>query len=85
MREHFLAMVMDLFTRGIRGWALSRFLDHGLALKALEMALTRGTPHIHHSDQGVQYASREYVDLLEERGVRISMTPKGKAGSERLR
>ena len=42
------------------------------------MAPTRGTPHIHHSDQGVQYASKEYVDLLVEREVRISMAQKGR-------
>ena len=42
------------------------------------MAPTRGTPHILHSDQGVQYAGKEYGDLLEEREVRISMTQNGR-------
>ncbi len=74
----YLAIVMDVFTRGIRGWALSRFLDHGLALEALEMALTKGTPKIHHSDQGVQYAAGEYVELLEKHDAKISMSAKGR-------
>ena len=69
---------MDVFTRGIRGWALSRFLDHDLALEALEMALTKGTPTIHHSDQGVQYAAGEYVELLAKYDVKISMSQKGR-------
>jgi len=74
----YLAVVMDVFTRGIRGWALSRFLDHGLALEALEMVLTKGTPTIHHSDQGVQYAAGEYVELLAKHKVKISMSAKGR-------
>jgi len=74
----YLAVVMDVFTRGIRGWALSRFLDHGLALGALGMALTKGTPDIHHSDQGVQYTADEYVELLEKHDVKISMSQKGR-------
>ena len=80
LREGFvyLAVVMDVYTRGIRGWALSRFLDHGLALEALEMALEKGVPEIHHSDQGVQYAAKEYVELLEKRKVKISMARRGR-------
>jgi len=74
----YLAVVMDVFTRGIRGWALSRFLDHGLAQEALEIALTKGTPNIHHSDQGVQYTADEYVELLEKHDVKISMSQKGR-------
>ena len=74
----YLAVVMDVYTRGIRGWALSRFLDHGLALEALEMALEKGVPEIHHSDQGVQYAAKEYVELLEKHEVKISMARRGR-------
>ena len=74
----YLAVVMDVYTRGIRGWALSRFLDHGLALEALEMALEKGVPEIHHSDQGVQYAAKEYVELLERHEVKKSMARRGR-------
>ncbi len=74
----YLAVVMDLFTRGIRGWALSRFLDHDLALEALKMALGKGVPKVHHSDQGVQYAAKEYVELLEKHEVKISMARRGR-------
>jgi len=74
----YLAVVMDVYTRGIRGWALSRFLNHGLVLEALEMALEKGVPEIHHSDQGVQYATGEYVGVLVEHKVKISMASVGR-------
>lgn len=57
----YLAVLMDLFTRCIRGWFLSRSLEQALTLRALERALQTGCPAIHHSDQGVQYASPKYV------------------------
>ena len=47
----------DVFTRSIRGWFLSWRLDGDLTLAALERALAKGTPQIHHSDQGLQYAA----------------------------
>jgi putative transposase len=65
----YLAVLMDVFTRSIRGWQLSRSLDGELSLAALRRALLVGTPEIHHSDQGVQYAATGYVDLLREAGV----------------
>jgi putative transposase len=58
----YLAIVMDVFTRSIRGWQLGRSLDQGLTLAALERALVIGTPEMHHSDQGVQYAAAVYVE-----------------------
>ncbi len=73
----YLAVVMDVFTRCIRGWYLSRSLDQELTLTALRRALARATPTIHHSDQGVQYAARAYVELLQAAGVRISMAEVG--------
>jgi transposase InsO family protein len=75
----YLAVLMDVFTRQIRGWQLGRSLDGELSLTALRRALTRGTPEIHHSDQGVQYAATGYVELLRERGVAISMAEVGQA------
>ncbi len=53
----YLAVIMDVFTRAIRGWHLSRSLDQPLTLVALQRALARRTPEIHHSDQGLQYAA----------------------------
>jgi putative transposase len=73
----YLAVVLDVFTRVIRGWHLDRTLDSGLALTALRRALRHGTPKFHHSDQGVQYACDAYVDLLAEHKVRISMAKVG--------
>jgi transposase InsO family protein len=73
----YLAVVMDVFTRLIRGWHLGRSLDQGLTLVALERALAYGTPGIHHSDQGVQYAAAAYVDRLKGLGVAPSMAKVG--------
>jgi transposase InsO family protein len=75
----YLAVIMDRFTRCIRGWYLGRSLSQELTLVALEGALTKQTPEIHHSDQGVQYAATAYVQLLEARGVEISMAEVGQA------
>jgi transposase InsO family protein len=74
----YLAVIMDVFTRAIRGWNLSRNLDTSLTLGALHMALQAHTPEIHHSDQGVQYASSEYVQVLQQQHVLISMAAVGK-------
>ncbi len=73
----FLAVIMDVFTRSIRGWQLSRSLDQFLTLAALQRALASHTPTIHHSDQGVQYAATAYVDLLKHHQVQISMAAQG--------
>lgn len=75
----YLAVIMDVFTRMIRGWYLSRSLDHTLTCAALYRALVTHTPEIHHSDQGVQYAASEYTDLLHAVGVQISMAEVGEA------
>jgi transposase InsO family protein len=75
----YLAIVLDLFTRSIRGWALSRSLEGELTLTALKEALRKGCPAIHHSDQGVQYAATAYIALLLAHQVQISMAAIGKA------
>jgi transposase InsO family protein len=74
----YLAVIMDVFTRAIRGWNLSRNLDMRLTLDALNMALQAHTLAIHHSDQGVQYAASEYVRELQNHKVLISMAAVGK-------
>src|SRR5659263_651114 len=78
----FLAVVLDVFSRRCVGWDLSRNIDTQLTLTALLKALqTRKTDDlknlIHHSDQGVQYASMEYVNYLKDIGIQISMSRKG--------
>jgi len=90
LRDEFiyLAVVMDVFTRSIRGWHLGRDLDQGLTLAALERALVVAVPTIHHSDQGVQYAATLYVERLQNLGVKPSMAaigePRENGFAERL-
>ena len=76
----YLAVVLDLFSRFVVGWAVSAVNDRHLTIKALEMALKRRCPGIgllHHSDQGSTYASEDYQDLLEARGIVCSMSRRG--------
>jgi len=75
----YLAIILDVFTRGLRGWHLARTLSTDLVLPALKQALATRTPEIHHSDQGAQYAAQGYVELLQAAGTQISMSTKGKA------
>jgi len=76
----YLAIILDVFTRAIRGWCLSRTIDLQLTLDALRMALEQhDPPQIHHSDQGLQYAAHAYVNLLHAHSVQISMAAVGKA------
>jgi len=84
----YLAVIMDIYPRAIRGWALSGNLTEALTAAALERALAEQTPEIHHSDQGVQYAATGYVDRLLRRGIKVSMAARGQprqnAFAERL-
>jgi putative transposase len=76
----YLAVILDAFSRRVIGWALDRMLGDTLTLRALRMALERRRPVpglVHHSDRGVQYASRDYTELLQAHGVVISMSRRG--------
>lgn len=73
----YLAVLLDIFTRSVRGWELGRHLTEELPKAALVRALASGCPEIHHSDQGVQYAANGYVALLNNAGVQISMAAQG--------
>jgi len=76
----YLAVILDAFSRRCIGWALSRRLDAELALAALRMALQARTIQaglMHHSDRGVQYASADYVAVLREHKIQISMSRTG--------
>jgi transposase InsO family protein len=73
----YLAVLMDMHTRCIRGWHLGRGLDQELTLTALRRAYEQGRPEIHHSDQGVQYAATAYVEMLMSVDSQISMASVG--------
>jgi len=76
----FLAAILDACSRKVIGYAISRRIDTALTVEALRMAIARRRPElgiVHHSDQGMQYASAEYVDELKHYGFAISMSRKG--------
>lgn len=76
----FVAVVMDVCSRKIIGWAISRRIDRDLTIGALRMALEARKPLpgcVHHSDRGVQYAAKEYMALVNEWGLKPSMSRKG--------
>jgi putative transposase len=76
----YLAVLLDAFSRRCIGWASSRHIDTQLTLNALQMALRTRTIQpglIHHSDQGVQYAATDYVAVLHENKIEISMSRTG--------
>ena len=78
----YLAVIIDVFSRKCIGWKLGRDIDAKLALSALDMALADRkdmgiSDLIHHSDQGVQYASWDYVNRLKEYSINISMSRRG--------
>jgi len=77
----YLAVVLDAYSRRVVGWDLGRTLHAELATGALRMALSERSwspgELIHHSDRGVQYACSDYIDLLEQGEIQISMSRRG--------
>jgi transposase InsO family protein len=76
----YLAVILDLFSRRVIGWAISKHIDAELALSALRQAIATREPAagcIHHSDRGVQYLCHAYVALLNAHGFAISNSAKG--------
>jgi putative transposase len=76
----YLAVVMDLFSRRIVGWAMSDNIDSKLVQSAMKMAILHRDPDkglIHHSDRGVQYAAQDFQDLLDDNKIICSMSRKG--------
>jgi putative transposase len=75
----YLAVVLDLASRRVVGWALGSRLDQELALTAMRMALLhrKASGGLHHSDRGVQYASAAYQQLLTEAGFTVNMSRRG--------
>ena len=83
----YLAVVLDLYSRRIVGWAMGTKPDRHLAVTALTMAVARRRPLpglIHHTDQGPQYASQAYRRLLEQRGLTASMSRKGRCADNAM-
>ena len=76
----YVAVVLDLFSRLVVGWAMAAHRDAELVEQALSMALMRRHPQaglLHHSDRGSQYTSGSYQALLAQRGIQVSMSGKG--------
>ena len=74
----YVAVLMDVFTRMIRGWHLSQHLTQSLTLQPLQEALRQNVAEIHHSDQGVQYLSSAYISVLKDHGIEISIARRGR-------
>lgn len=74
----YLAVVLDIGSRRIVGWAMDKTMNQNLTYRALQMALQQRQPQgihlIHHSDQGVQYTASRYLDLLRQHQITISMS-----------
>ena len=76
----YLAVIIDLYSRKIVGWQISKKIDGDLVFDALEMAIKRRSPRrgiIHHSDRGVQYLCDKYIEKLKLHGFHISCSAKG--------
>jgi len=76
----YLAVILDGYSRRVIGWALERTLEDELTIHALRVALKRRQPAeglVHHSDRGVQYASKDYTGLLKDNRIQISMSRTG--------
>ena len=76
----YVAVILDLYSRAVVGWALDTTLSTRLPLAALDMALRRRRPQqglLHHSDRGCQYTSADYRRALADRGITVSMSRKG--------
>lgn len=76
----YLAVVMDLYSRRIVGWAMDRRVGRQLVMEAMTMALRYRCPRgplLHHSDRGPQYLSDDFRDLLDKHGIECSMSARG--------
>ena len=74
----YLVAVMDWHSRYVLSWRLSNTLEAGFCAEALTEALDRGMPEVFNTDQGSQFTSQEFTQVLQDRGVKISMDGKGR-------
>ena len=76
----YLVAIMDWFSRYVLAWEVSNSLESAFCVSALERALSRRRrPEIHNTDQGSQFTSQEWLNLLEKRGIQVSMDGRGRA------
>jgi transposase InsO family protein len=76
----YLAVILDLHSRRVIGWAVSNRMKRDLAIRALNMAIALRRPPkgcIHHTDRGSQYCSHDYQKILREHGFKVSMSGTG--------
>lgn len=73
----YVSFLLDVFTRIIRSWQLSRYLTHPLTLRPLQRVLRENVPEIHHSDQVVQYLCNAYISTLTDHGIEVSLAYRG--------
>ena len=74
----YIVAVMDWYSRYVVAWRLSNILEAGFCAEALAEALAKGQPEVFNTDQGSQFTSLEFTQILQDRGVRISMDGKGR-------
>lgn len=75
----YLVAVIDWYSRYVLSWEISNTLEVDFCIAALEKALKQGLPHIFNTDQGAQFTSPRFTDVLKKQGVRISMDGRGRA------
>jgi putative transposase len=75
----YLTAIMDWYTRYVLSWRISNTLDVAFCIEALEEALEKGKPGIFNTDQGCQYTSQDFTDVLKANQIQISMDGKGRA------
>lgn len=75
----YLVAILDWYSRKVLAWELSNSLDSDFCVRALLDALDRGAPQVFHSDQGCQFTSKAFTSELNERGIQISMSGRGRA------
>ncbi len=76
----YLAVILDLYSRRVIGWAASNRMKKDLAIRALDMAINLRQPPpgcLHHTDRGSQYCSHDYQKILRKQGFQVSMSGKG--------
>ncbi|MDD3607143.1 MAG: DDE-type integrase/transposase/recombinase, partial [Candidatus Cloacimonas acidaminovorans] len=74
----YLVVIMDWYSRYVISWELSNTMEVHFCLYVLENALLKGKPEIFNSDQGVQFTNRDFTEMLEKAGIRISMDGRGR-------
>jgi putative transposase len=74
----YLSAIIDWYSRAVLAWRVSPTMETAFCIETLQEALRDGTPHIHNSDQGVQFTDHAYTDILKEKEIQISMDGRGR-------